>query len=827
MNSVDYPVRLLPVNLRLGFLIFFSGAAALIYQTLWVKQLSLVVGADVYAITIGVAAFFAGLALGSLYFGKISDRVSNPLLLFARLEGGIALLGLTTTLLLSRSAALFVLLRESLGILAWMLPFLLVGVPAFLMGGTLPALLRTIAPDDKRLGKASGNLYAANTAGAIGGTLATVFFVIPTFGIIGAGLAAAAMNLTVFSLSLLYARERKTDRQHPEPTPKPLSSQARTAVILYGLAGGVALGYEVLWSQAIVPFLSTRTYAFAVMLAAYLFGLALGAALYARIADRIKNPWQSFGILIASAGICALLLFTLLGPWLGHWQTWVKETVAGLTDSLLIIMCARFAAVALVLILPPTILLGAAFPAAVRLIARSRHIGTDFGAVAAWNTAGGIGGTLLTGFVLVPVLGLIKTLAVLALAAVLIGAVAMVYRNAHIRSYGLAGTLLAAVILLVAFTPADKLGGMLADARGGELLFYDESAAGTVAVLEQKSASHAFRRLYIQGASNTGDSLPSRRYMRLQGLLPLIIHNDTPRSALVIGFGTGITAGSLLAYPLERRECAELVPAVVRAAPFFYGNLNAATDPGIDIHIGDGRHYLLATENRFDLITLEPPPPSARGVVNLYSTDFYRLAKKRLTPGGMLAQWWPIDTQNEEDSRSMIQSILEVFPYVTVWSTDVFEVMVIGSMRPMKMDAQQIRERLALPAVHKALAEVGIGNPAALLATYMMDREGLKQFAGEAEPVTDNRPRIEYAPWVRPGEFTRILPRLLELAVPVPLSNASQQLRDEIQAEQQTLFDFYRGTLAGYVDRKAWEMYMKRVFSRDGNNPYYRWFIGR
>jgi spermidine synthase len=814
------------VNVRWGILAFFSGVAALIYQTLWVKQLSLVVGVDVYAVTTGVAAFFVGLALGSFWFGRISERVAKPALLFAGLEGGIALLGPIATLFLSHSASLFVRLHGAVGFFAWVLPFLLVGVPAVLMGGTLPALLRATAPDDSRLGMASGSLYAANTAGAIVGVLAAVFLCIPAFGVIGAGLAAAVLNLLVVSIALFCSSAIKTPQQHLQSASEPLSSMARTAVILYGLAGGVALGYEVVWSQAIVQFLSTRTYAFAIMLATYLLGLSLGAVLYARIADRIQDPGQSFGLLIAAAGICSLLLFTLLGNWLDQWQYGAAELAYRVTDNRLVLVCARFAAAALVLILPPTLFLGAAFPVAVRLIARSRQIGADFGMVAAWNTAGGMGGTLITGFVLVPALGLIRTLSLLALAAVLIGSAAVVYRSANVRSYSVAGGLFAVVILLAVFTPTDKLGRMLAQARGGKLIFYDESAEGTVAVLEQKSTNRTFRRLYIQGVSNSGDTLPSRRYMRLQGLLPLIIHTGTPRSALVIGLGTGITAGSLLAYPLAHRECAELVPAAVKAASLFNGNLDSAADSRLALHIGDGRHYLLATKQRFDLITLEPPPPSARGVVNLYSTDFYELSRNRLAPGGILAQWWPITTQNQEDSQAMMQSILDVFPYVTVWTTDIYEMMVLGSMQPMEMDMEQIKTRFAFPGVKKALAEVGISNPSELLATFMMGRDGLENFAGLAVPVTDNRPRIEYAPWVRPHEIRRVLPRLLELSGTIPLQNATRSFRDAIQAEQQELFDFYRATLAAAAgDRELWKKLINRVVSRDPDNPYYRWFF--
>ena len=176
-------------------------------------------------------------------------------------------------------------------------------------------------------------------------------------------------------------------------------------------------------------------------------------------------------------------------------------------------------------------------------------------------------------------------------------------------------------------------------------------------MLEQGGPRGSFRRLYVDGVSNSGDTLPSLRYMRLQALLPLLIHRAAPRKALVVGLGTGITAGALLAYPgLERREAVELLPAVERAAALFEGNYGAASDARLRVRIGDGRREIRRDPELWDLITLEPPPPSAAGVVNLYSTDFYLLCRERLAPGGLMSQWWPLPTQNDEASRSLVRT---------------------------------------------------------------------------------------------------------------------------------------------------------------------------
>ena len=253
------------------------------------------------------------------------------------------------------------------------------------------------------------------------------------------------------------------------------------------------------------------------------------------------------------------------------------------------------------------------------------------GRVLALNTAGGIAGTLLTGFLLVPVLGLVRTLSMLAIAAAAVGVAAVLNGSAVSRrmQWGVCALGVIAVAGGI-LTPQDRLARLLLTTRGGgDLVFYQESRGGTVAVAAQRSGDNAFRRLYIQGVSNSGDAMPSLRYMRLQAMLPLMIHRGEPKSALVIGFGTGITAGAVLHYPgLERRVCAELLPAVVRAGELFPENYKAYSDPRMQIRIRDGRQELLRSSDRYDLITLEPPPPSAEGVVNLYSTDFYRACKR-------------------------------------------------------------------------------------------------------------------------------------------------------------------------------------------------------
>jgi hypothetical protein len=212
--------------------------------------------------------------------------------------------------------------------------------------------------------------------------------------------------------------------------------------------------------------------------------------------------------------------------------------------------------------------------------------------------------------------------------------------------------------------------------------------------------------------------------------------------------------------------------------------------------------------------------------VNLYSRDFYALCRERLAPAGLMAQWWPLPAQNDEDSRALVRAFLDVFPYASAWSTELHEVLLVGSLRPLELDGQRTATRFASPEIQAALAEVGIESPAALLGTWITDRSGLERYAGDALPVTDNRPRIEHAAWVRRGEFRRVLPRLLAVATAAPLA-PSDPLRAGVEAERQELLRFYRASLLAMDGKRSEAAAMFRdILAQNPQNPYYRWVAG-
>jgi MFS family permease len=363
-----------------ALLLAASGAAALIYQVLWIKQLSLIVGVDVHAVAVGVSAFFGGMAVGNAVLGRLADRVRRPLLLYGSIEAGIAVLSVAVTVALAHAAELFATAEAAVGLLAWTIPLALVAAPAVLMGGTLSVLLRSLQPLQGTIGFTAAGLYASNTLGAVAGALLCPFALLPFLGVRGSSLVAAAANLAVAAAAM--ALDRISTPVMTDDRPRltaALPKRVPLALVLYSIAGGIALGYEVVWSQAIVQFMSTRSFAFSVVLATYLAGLVAGSALSARHVDRLRHPWGLFGFLVAAAGAVALLEIALLGRWLVILQTQAEAAVLALTNSPLFGMCTRFSVAAVSVVFVPTVLLGAAFPVVIRLTVDTRCVGRQTG----------------------------------------------------------------------------------------------------------------------------------------------------------------------------------------------------------------------------------------------------------------------------------------------------------------------------------------------------------------------------------------------------------------------------------------------------------------
>jgi len=734
-------------------LFLVSGAAGLVYEVVWLRQLSFVFGVTSQAAATVLAAFMGGMALGSWLLGRVADRMRRPLAFYALLQAGVAATGLLVPLLLQLARLVYVPLYGSTGGSGFLftavraaLAFLVLLPTTTLMGATLPALARHVGRTRESIGRRTGLLYALNTAGAVVGTLATGFFLIEHLGLWGSTLLAAGINLAAaggaFALSRSASavlKPKKVERA------KPSDKRGRLLLWLYAISGFAALGLELVWNRMLILWFSNVTYTFSAMLAVFLVGLALGGACGSWLVKRLKKPQRAFVWGEIGVGLSALATTGLALNWplaLGRASQAVAGGLTGWGS-----LVASSLVLTLIVMLLPTFFLGMLFPVAVRLYARETGgVGRRVGELCAANSAGTILGAALTGFVLIPWLGFQGSLLLLTGLSVAVAAAAA-WR--WLEKKTLALTSCAATVAFGAlWLPFDRLGENFL--REGEtLLFYDESESGTVEVREHAddpaNGGVTTRRLVIDGNQATYTAVSDMRKNRMLAHLPMLVHPD-PRDVLVICFGSGSTFGALAVYgTVERVDCVEIAPAVLECAPFFAEfNLDVLDNPLARVIVDDGRNYLLCTDRRYDVITAEPMPPAVAGVVNLYTVEYYELCRRALKPGGIVAQWIPLYQLAVRDVRMLAASFARAFPHVQLWLTG-DDIVLLGSDEPLVADRGRFAAAAADPKIVRTLAEVGVPGPEALLDRLALDDAAFRSYVRGFEPVTDDRPVVEYS----------------------------------------------------------------------------------
>ncbi|OGD71682.1 MAG: hypothetical protein A2Y64_09595 [Candidatus Coatesbacteria bacterium RBG_13_66_14] len=734
-------------------LFLISGAAGLVYEVVWLRQLSFVFGVTSQAATTVLAAFMGGMALGSWLLGRVADRMRRPLFFYALLQAGVAATGLLVPLLLQLAQLVYVPLYGATGGSGFLftavraaLAFLVLLPVTTLMGATLPALARHTGRTREAVGRRTGLLYTLNTAGAVVGTLAAGFFLIEHLGLWGSTMMAAGINLAAaggaFALSRMASAETKPRKAESASPP---GKRGRLLLWLYAISGFAALGLELVWNRMLILWFSNVTYTFSAMLAVYLVGLALGGAFGSWLVKRLKKPQRAFVWGEIGVGLAALATTGLALNWpleLGRASQAVVGGLAGWGS-----LVASSLVLTLAVMLLPTFLLGMLFPIAVRLYAReSGGVGRRVGELCAANSAGTILGAAATGFVLIPLLGFQGSLLLLTGLSVLVAAAAA-WR--WLEKKTLALTSCAATLAFGAlWLPFDRLGENFL--REGEtLLYYDESESGTVEVRERAddpaNGGVTTRRLVIDGNQATYTAVSDMRKNRMLAHLPMLVHPD-PRDVLVICFGSGSTFGALAVYDtVERVDCVEIAPAVLECAPFFSEfNLDVLANPLARVIVDDGRNYLLCTDRRYDVITAEPMPPAVAGVVNLYTVEYYELCRRALKPGGVVAQWIPLYQLAVRDVRMLAASFARAFPHAQLWLTG-DDIVLLGSDGPLSVDESRFAAAARDPDIVRTLAEVGVPGPMALLDRLALDDAAFRSYARGFEPVTDDRPVIEYS----------------------------------------------------------------------------------
>ena len=796
---------------RLVLLFFVSGATSLIYESLWARQLYLVVGTAQLAISIVLAAFMTGLALGGLVAARLGRRVQRPLRVFAGLEGFVALYALGFGFLLEPATRLYLSLSSALPPHSAALltsQFLVLGAlllpPTLCMGATLPLLARFASRDGRDAGSTVGRLYGVNTLGAVVGTAAAGFILLPQFGLTVTTGCAAAANGLVAVTALWLARRSAPARPARARTPaRALEPAVNLAPLLAisAIGGFASLVCEVAWFRLLTLVLGGSAYSFTIMLLAFLLGIGVGGWAGGRAADRSLAAGGRVRVLLHLGGLQLGVAIACWGALFAYGELPYAfvSLVGWIGDTAPIYLFAGKLVLALSVMLVPALLMGASFPFLVRAAVDGatgleRPVGLLYGA----NTLGAIAGASVGGLILLPTLemrGAVLAAASMNLVAVAVALVAARPRWLRgLRIAALPAAVAGGIAAMHVFEPpwdpmlmssglyqyAARLEHktreeLLAFAvRPFDLVFYEEGRSSVVTV------ARARRDGNIWLANNGKIDASSKGDLDTQVLLahlPAILRPQSER-ALVIGLASGVTAGSLLLDDrLKSLDIAEIEPAVVRASRAFDGiNNRPLDDPRVRLYLNDARNHLLRSpDGYYDLVTSEPSNPWISGVSNLFTREFFLLGKRKLAPDGVWAQWLHLYGMQPDDLRSLLATFADAYSYVGVFRIDDSDLLLVGGDSPLNLHVARIDDYVGKNrGVVEDLNRVRFERAEDIVGLYQFDREALLRLAGDVELNTDDNLRIEYsAPLSLHKETSMRNVAMLERAAEIPYGAVS------------------------------------------------------
>jgi spermidine synthase len=763
----------------LYFLFLFSGAAGLIYELVWVRELIFVFGGTTYAITTVLVAFMAGLGLGSFLAGRWCYRLHRPGRVYGALEIAIGLYALSVPLLLNVAEPMYRSLYPHLAGMPWLLNLvrfcvggLVLVVPTTFMGATLPVLVRYLTLRGRALGRSVGHLYGINTFGAVLGTVSAGFWLIPTLGLTHSTWLAATINVLIGLTALGLLRHAVTPaplkkapskpRRPAEPTSPPLPvtqlQRIRPAILAgFAVSGFAAMVYQITWTRALVMSVGSTTYSFTCILAAFILGLALGSLAIARWVDRWKNPARVFGVLEIIIGLVAVLIV----PIHGQVPLIVQSLVSAHYYDYLTLMSWQFALIIAVTFVP-TFLMGAIFPLVTRALAvAGDEPGAATGRAYAVNTIGTITGSFLAGFALIrsDVLGVQNSII---LASLLNGAVGLTLvvlappaagRTLLRRALVPTAALLLIPIVACAAGRWDRniltLAPFLnrgAEAPQREILHYAEGVDLTV-VVEHPPGQPQALTITINGKPDASTNIVDVTTNLLLAHLPALLAPEA-RTACMVGLGSGLSLGALSRHSsFERIDCVEISSDVVEAAAHFASfNYKVLTDdPRVSLILADGRNHLLLTDRTYDLIITQPPNPWVSGVSNLFTREYFELGRRRLSDRGLMAAWLQGYKMSVADFQMVVRTLFEVFEHVSLWELGEDDFLMITSRQPQKIALDEFVRRLRVPTVRADLYRVGIRRPEQILGRYITSDEPLRAWVAAAPVHTDDNALLEFS----------------------------------------------------------------------------------
>lgn len=780
------------------FLFFLSGAAGLIYEVAWSRYLSLILGNTTYAHAIVLAAFLSGLALGNHFFGK-ARNVGNPAMWYAGLEIAIAV-WCACYPFMHRGAAGLVFGSGSAFLSSFAfraaLSALMIFIPTALMGGTFPILIRLFAADVRQTQEMTGLLYAINSLGAVAGSLASSFWLIQHFGIdvtllIGAALSGAAALGAVFLSAPEIAKLEPTrpgepDRSAvPEPSTEksPAAQSQKTApqsallkdasyswaLIVVFISGATALILEIAWFRFFAIILGSTLYSFSLMLAAFILGITLGSFAVSRLrfaGEGGRGILRQLGLLQAAFGAALIVTFPFY-PRLPYLFVKTAALLQHSESNFWIYQLLTFG-FCFALMFIPTFLSGAALPLASQLVSLYKGNSNEgVGLAFSLNLLGTLAGSILGGFFALPLLGIDGALRVSSALALLCGwrsltlakrgkAFAFAHRFRHAALALALGCLIPypawkqPLLLMNPFyqlhkAPPATFSDFMKGIENIKVLYYRDGTEATVAVLEHSGSERVLKINGKTDASAHGDLGTEL----LLGHLPMLLRSPRLQTeetaALCIGFGSGISAGAVLEHPRTNLDLVEISPEVMEAAAQFEAfNHQVTRNPNFHLTVDDAKSFLSASRKTYDVIVSEPSNPRMPGVANLFTREFFELCRTRLAEDGVMVQWFHLYSMTDDTVKMILRTFQTVFPYVSVWNSQAFDMMMIGSAQPLALNEAVLRERMRYEPVRKDLAKIGIGEPSTLLLHQLLPDNSVEQIAGTGPLHTDFFPQLEF-----------------------------------------------------------------------------------
>ncbi len=764
-----------------SLLFVISGIAGLVYQIVWFKYLSLFLGNTTYAQMTVLAVFLGGLAIGNYLFGKKADAIKNPVKVYSILElfiGAYCLLypSLSTligNLFLSSASRLDIYSQNFLfNGLRFLIASLLLLAPTIAMGGTLPVLSKYFVNNIKYARKEIATLYFLNSFGAVIGVFFAGFVLIKEFGLnitiyataflnIAAGLAGFVLSIKSKNITAV-SEELSIEIERGEPLVNVGKRTAAVVVLVAGISGTAALIFEMVWVRLLINFFGSSTYAFSIMLMAFIGGITFGSLI---ISQKFLAKYNYIKLLvftqaaIAFSTMLVLLLYERLPYFLWRVASIFSKTPQSFEVFLVIEFLFCFA-----LMIFPTLFMGMALPIAAEIISGTNNkVGFSVGRIFSVNTLGTVAGVILTGLLFIPLFG-IKGSFEIGIGLNLFAATILLWNSklfsvkkrvavtAFFTSVFLfylvlfpswnKGTIIRGVFKFLGTTPPESFEEFLHNPNNEKIVFYEEGRNATVAVT-QSNANPNNKRLIINGKPDASSYFDMPTQVLL-GQIPVMLHPN-PQKVFVVGFGSGTTIGSVLTHPVTKVTCAEISKEVIKASKFFEKeNYYCTNDPRLRLVNEDALTLLKLSKEKYDVIISEPSNPWIAGIGNLFSKEYFEKCLSKLNTNGIMVQWFHLYEADDAVVKLVLNTFYSVFPHAQMWNSIANDIILIGSKEEMNLNTAFLQNKFLIPGVKKDFNRIGITNLFTFLSCQSVSPRGFFTMAEEAPINSEIHPRLEF-----------------------------------------------------------------------------------